>query len=84
MGRFSVAWPIPGPAITTMRVTTRVCMVCGQTSVVTMTNHEYASWFMGYDVQTVFPSWSPEQRELLITGTHPECWATLFGDEDGA
>lgn len=25
---------------------------------------------------------SADERELLLTGTHPKCWKSMFPDED--
>lgn len=33
-------------------------------------------------IQHAFPYLSPEQREFLISGTTPEEWGNLFGDEE--
>ena len=33
-------------------------------------------------LQVAFPEWSADKRELLITGTHPECWDAIFEDVD--
>lgn len=33
-------------------------------------------------IQDAFPEWSADKRELLITGTHPECWDAIFEDVD--
>lgn len=65
-----------------MAVTTQPCMLCGKTSVVEVDPDRYARWLGGTFIQDVWPEWTPEQRELLITGTHPECWDANFDDED--
>ena len=33
-------------------------------------------------IQHAFPEMPMETRELLISGTHPECWDSLYKDED--
>ena len=33
-------------------------------------------------IQDALPEWSADKRELLITGTHPECWDAIFEDVD--
>lgn len=49
---------------------------------VTLDGSEYWAYFMqGALVQDAFPNLTPEQRELLITGTHPECWDAMMGPE---
>lgn len=70
----------PNPFVT---VTTLPCFVCGETSEVEVDANAYRYWKNGeLLVQDAFPGMSPEQRELLITGTHPSCWDSMFSDED--
>lgn len=33
-------------------------------------------------VQVAFSTLSAEDRELIITGTHPACWDRVFGEDD--
>lgn len=35
-------------------------------------------------VQDVFPEFSPEDREFLLSGITPEEWADVFGEDDDA
>jgi hypothetical protein len=37
---------------------------------------------MGQLAQNAFPHMSDGEREMLITGTHPECWEKLFPPEE--
>jgi ribosomal protein S27AE len=65
-------------------VTTRTCSMCGTGGVVSMPADAYERWAGGEAVQTAWPEGSPGERELLITGTHPACWAALtrgLGDD---
>lgn len=39
-------------------------------------------WQGGEYVQNVWPEMDVDQRELLITGTHPACWNAMFPEED--
>lgn len=32
-------------------------------------------------IQDLLPELDADQREMLISGTHPECWKELFGEE---
>lgn len=63
-------------------VTTPACMVCKQTTRLTLTDAELAAYKRGAFIQDIFPSWTPAQRELLISGTHPSCWNEIFGEGD--
>jgi len=40
------------------------------------------AWQRGALVQVAFPNLNAAERELLISGTHPRCWATLVEDDD--
>ena len=62
-------------------ITTLPCIECGKTSKLIITAEEYSRYDNGEYVQDVFPNWSKEDRELLITGTHPECWKKIFIDQ---
>ena len=33
-------------------------------------------------IQDAWPESTAEQREQVISGTHPECWNEMFGEED--
>ena len=62
--------------------TTRPCMWCGQRSSIAVDEDKYDAWVNGTLVQDAFPDWTPELRELLITGTHPDCWDKMFPLDD--
>jgi hypothetical protein len=63
-------------------IETRKCMQCGKVSFIEVTYEEYQRWQRGEHAQAVWPQWTAEQRELLISGTHPECWDELMGPEE--
>ena len=64
------------------------CMHCGNAATVTMTMAQFRALAPGQarpgnlKVQHILPDWSPDQRELLISGTHPECWTAMFGEPE--
>lgn len=39
----------------------------------------YKYGVQGLHVQDAWPSSTPDQREMLLTGTHPECWDRMWG-----
>jgi hypothetical protein len=41
-------------------------------------DEKYRRWIAGELVQRVWPHMTPDDRELLITGTHPACWEKIF------
>lgn len=65
-----------------MIVKTKTCMVCGKSSQVELTEKEYQAYASGAFIQDALPERDADFRELLISGTHPVCWDTLFGDEE--
>lgn len=65
----------------TVTITTRVCIVCGESSEMQISAHGYKAWKDGAYVQTAFPELAACEREMLISGTHPQCWDTLFAEE---
>lgn len=65
----------------TATITTPACMACDKTSTVEVTVPEFKAWQAGVPIQNVFPQMSADERELLMTGTHGECWDAMFGEE---
>lgn len=63
-------------------VETPRCCVCRKTSTLEVEADGYAAWKRGALIQRALPSMSADQREMLLTGTHPECWDDLFDDGD--
>lgn len=67
--------------MTLVYVTNR-CLFCGEFEALSLDPELYARWQGGEHVQDVWPDWTKGQRELLITGTHPECWDKAFGPDE--
>ncbi len=59
---------------------TKPCRYCHHTSRVQLDEDKFQAWQKGEYVQNVWPEKSPDDRELLITGTHPKCWDEMFGE----
>jgi hypothetical protein len=53
---------------------TPLCGYCDKSSVVLVPTDRFKS------VQHAFPELSEVVRELLMSGTHPECWEAMFAD----
>lgn len=68
--------------MTTITIEAPVCVVCGKHAIVVLDAEKYDRWQRGEHIQTVWPEMSADHREVLISGTHPECWDKLFGDSD--
>lgn len=64
---------------------TKPCLRCGKATVLELTEAEAIGvrrWQQGELIQRALPDMPMEQRELLITGTHPECWKIMFPPEE--
>jgi len=68
--------------MTMLEVETRPCLGCKQTTWFSMTQEQYNRWKAGEHAQDVFPDWSPGDREMLISGTCPECWDEMWAEEE--
>lgn len=66
----------------TTTVTTPPCIMCGKQHSLEVSNQGYVAWYSGMNIQDAFPELSADDRELLMTGTCPECWDKLFGDDE--
>jgi hypothetical protein len=60
----------------------RDCMLCGEESRVTVPAQGLWDWEHGEFVQRAFPDLNSDEREKILTGTHPECWDALSGPDD--
>lgn len=56
------------------------CVVCHKSDEVELPKAAYEAWRGGVHVQDAFPDMTPDDRELLISGTHPACWKFLYGE----
>ena len=65
-----------------MIVQTPRCVVCGNTAFLEVEAEGFARWIGGMYVQDALPTLTDDQRELLLSGTHAHCWATLWPEED--
>jgi hypothetical protein len=66
----------------TIIVKTKTCCVCNEYEVWSLDRAAVTSWQEGENIQRAFPDMSVEDREILISGTHPACWDKLFPEED--
>lgn len=70
--------------MSTMITLENTCPFCAQSSWVTVPVEGFIRWQAGAYVQTAFPDLSPDQREILISGAHPDCWDVFMeiGEDD--
>lgn len=54
------------------------CRICGKTKSLNVDYDRVQKWMNGMLIQDAFPEMPVEDRELLISGTCPECWDKLF------
>ena len=58
------------------------CRMCGKQYNLKAEKEDIQKWMNGMNIQDALPYMPAEQRELLISGTCPECWDKLFGGEE--
>lgn len=63
-------------------VRTKACIQCGGHSQIEMPLGKYRQWMDGESLQDVMPEWSAERQELLLSGTHADCWKEIFAGMD--
>ena len=60
-----------------------VCPICGEVQYVRVNKEAYNKWKNKEGlIQDLMPELTPEQRELLISGTCGACWDTMFVNWD--
>lgn len=60
---------------------TRRCPVCHKTGSVMVDEGELLHYLRGNYVSDSFKTMPVPLREQIITGTHPDCWESMFGQE---
>jgi hypothetical protein len=60
------------------------CPQCGEAAVVLMTADQFEQMHRqsSRSLGMIFPTWTKDQRELLITGLHAKCWDAFLGPEE--
>jgi len=60
-------------------IETMPCPDCGKEGKVeNVSENGYKRWRAGDFIQNALPELSPEKREQMMTGMHPECWNRMF------
>lgn len=57
---------------------TKTCPRCGRSGSVVVSLSDYNKYKNGARIQDAFPNTSPELREQILTGYHPNCWDDEF------
>lgn len=58
------------------------CMVCQRSEHFHLEKQQFDRWQNGEVIQAVFPELTADERELLISGTHSECWDAMFEESE--
>jgi hypothetical protein len=64
-----------------VEVKTPVCIICGRFETMFVPTIGYNDWRAGANIQSALPMLSADDREMLITGTHKECWNKMGFDK---
>lgn len=65
----------------TRTIQTPRCWKCGENGWLTLPSSGIDKYEAGAFIQDAFPELPAPIREQIMTGIHPECWKTMFGDE---
>lgn len=65
-----------------MIVLCRPCPMCADASELEVDEQGALRWRQGELIQKALPELTPDQRELLMTGFHSDCWDKAFSEED--
>ena len=68
------------PPIEMVLVQCKPCVVCGKVGILEVPKAGYDRWMAGAYVQVAFPEIPAPHREMLVSGTHPDCWKILWQD----
>jgi len=54
------------------------CTYCKESNYITVDKADFKAWQSGELIQRIWPEWTADQREQLISGTHEKCWNAIF------
>ena len=64
----------------TIIVTSPTCVLCKKNNKIIVDRSKYESWDSGnLLIQDAFPVLNQDEREMIMTGIHSECWNKMFG-----
>lgn len=63
-------------------VETPRCILCGRTSTLSVPQEGWEKYKAGEFVQIAFPTLTADEREMLINGSHPECFDIMAPPDD--
>lgn len=62
----------------------RNCVLCNNTAQVLIPAQGLWDWEHGASVQVAFPELSAADREVVLSGSHSDCFDAAFPDEDAS
>lgn len=72
--------------MSTIKINTNTCLHCGEQGFIEMSEEEYKQGLTAFNegafIQEAFPNLSADQREQIISGTHPKCWDEMFNEKE--
>jgi hypothetical protein len=63
-------------------ITAPRCLHCGVSGTIELTDAEVHALETIPFIHKALPNRTADERELLISGTHPACWDAMFPQED--
>lgn len=57
-------------------------MHCGKGAAIEVSAEGLARYKGGEVIQKAFPELSDGEREIILSGTHPECWEAMWAEDD--
>lgn len=59
------------------------CLLCNKSSQLEITDEEYTALVQEkLHIQRAMPNRDASFREMIMTGTHPECWEKIFEESE--
>ena len=58
------------------------CIFCHETHAINLSPEGYAKWQKGEYVSVAFPELTPEEQEMLVSGTCGKCWDQFMVDKE--
>lgn len=59
-----------------------MCLHCRESNSIIIETSIYQQWRIErLYIQDLLPHLSPDHREILISGTHPHCWAEMWKED---
>jgi hypothetical protein len=58
------------------------CYHCGESNEIILDFTAFMRWYNGDGlIQDIWPNLTGDERELILSGIHPECWNRMFAQD---